>query len=134
MTFDIAANGWHGARPEAGIRTLDEADMAKPELGDKHTCASCGARFFDLGKEPAICPKCGTEQPIEPPKLKRAAPMPDEVKKPAKQAAEETEETDVDDAVDTGDDDILEDADEIDDSDEIDADIEVERDSEDTER
>ena len=27
--------------------------------GIKHTCASCETRFFDLNKQPAICPKCG---------------------------------------------------------------------------
>ncbi|MGH6812263.1 MAG: TIGR02300 family protein [Methylocella sp.] len=34
--------------------------MAKPELGNKHQCQNCGARFFDLNKSPATCPKCGT--------------------------------------------------------------------------
>jgi uncharacterized protein (TIGR02300 family) len=47
--------------------------MAKPELGTKRVCVSCGARFYDLGKQPAICPKCSTEQPAEQPRLRRAA-------------------------------------------------------------
>ena len=34
--------------------------MAKPELGNKHQCQNCGARFFDLNKSPVTCPKCGT--------------------------------------------------------------------------
>ena len=34
--------------------------MAKPELGTKRLCASCGAKFYDLSKDPIICPKCGT--------------------------------------------------------------------------
>ena len=34
--------------------------MAKPELGTKHQCQNCGAKFFDLNKDPIICPKCGT--------------------------------------------------------------------------
>ena len=34
--------------------------MAKPELGSKRQCMSCGAKFYDLNKDPAICPKCGT--------------------------------------------------------------------------
>ncbi len=34
--------------------------MAKPELGNKHQCQNCGAKFFDLNKDPIICPKCGT--------------------------------------------------------------------------
>ena len=34
--------------------------MAKAELGMKLTCESCGARFYDLNKQPGHCPKCGT--------------------------------------------------------------------------
>ena len=33
--------------------------MAKPELGSKHHCENCGARFFDLNRSPITCPKCG---------------------------------------------------------------------------
>ncbi len=29
--------------------------------GLKRICMSCGARFYDLGKNPIICPACGTE-------------------------------------------------------------------------
>ena len=34
--------------------------MAKPELGTKRQCQNCGAKFFDLNRDPIICPKCGT--------------------------------------------------------------------------
>ncbi len=34
--------------------------MAKPELGIKRLCASCGAKFYDLSKSPIVCPKCST--------------------------------------------------------------------------
>ena len=34
--------------------------MAKPELGTKRQCQNCGAKFFDLNKDPIICPKCAT--------------------------------------------------------------------------
>ena len=34
--------------------------MAKPELGAKRQCQACGAKFFDLNKDPIVCPKCGT--------------------------------------------------------------------------
>ncbi len=34
--------------------------MTKPELGNKHQCQNCGTKFFDLNKNPAVCPKCGT--------------------------------------------------------------------------
>jgi uncharacterized protein (TIGR02300 family) len=35
--------------------------MAKAEWGLKRTCQSCGARFYDLSKNPIECPKCGSE-------------------------------------------------------------------------
>jgi uncharacterized protein (TIGR02300 family) len=34
--------------------------VAKPELGSKRQCQNCGAKFFDLNKDPIVCPKCGT--------------------------------------------------------------------------
>ena len=34
--------------------------LAKPELGTKRQCQNCGAKFFDLNKDPIVCPKCGT--------------------------------------------------------------------------
>jgi uncharacterized protein (TIGR02300 family) len=34
--------------------------LSKPELGTKHQCQNCGAKFFDLNKDPIVCPKCGT--------------------------------------------------------------------------
>jgi uncharacterized protein (TIGR02300 family) len=29
-------------------------------LGTKHHCSHCETRFYDLNKDPAVCPKCGT--------------------------------------------------------------------------
>ncbi|HEM46397.1 MAG TPA: TIGR02300 family protein, partial [Alphaproteobacteria bacterium] len=34
--------------------------MAKPEWGTKRICQSCGAPFYDLRRDPIVCPKCGT--------------------------------------------------------------------------
>ncbi len=34
--------------------------MAKAELGTKRLCANCGAKFYDLSKDPIVCPKCNT--------------------------------------------------------------------------
>lgn len=36
--------------------------MANSKLGAKHDCHECGAKFYDLGKSPVVCPKCGTDQ------------------------------------------------------------------------
>lgn len=35
--------------------------MGKVDLGMKLSCESCGARFYDLNKQPAVCPKCGAK-------------------------------------------------------------------------
>ncbi len=106
--------------------------MAKPELGEKHTCVSCGTRFFDLGKNPATCPNCATEQPAEQPRLKRSAPLPEEAKKVVKPVPADPDDVVVDD---DDDEDILEDADDIDDdADVIDADIDVQPENDDPER
>ena len=40
--------------------------MAKPELGQKQVCPNCQAKFYDLNRRPAHCPKCDTEfDPLE---------------------------------------------------------------------
>lgn len=35
--------------------------MANPELGAKQICPNCQAKFYDLNRRPAHCPKCGTD-------------------------------------------------------------------------
>jgi uncharacterized protein (TIGR02300 family) len=81
-----------------------EDDLGKVELGVKLTCDSCGARFYDLNKQPAKCPKCqavnsrpvvfkAPRRPIVDEEAKRAAAA-----AAAKPAPAEDEETgDVDD-------------------------------------
>ncbi len=34
--------------------------MAKPEWGLKRTCLNCGVRFYDMQRDPIICPSCET--------------------------------------------------------------------------
>ena len=34
--------------------------MAKPDLGAKRLCPSCGTKYFDFNRDPVVCPKCGT--------------------------------------------------------------------------
>ena len=33
--------------------------MSEPRWGVKRRCNSCEARFYDLGRDPIHCPKCG---------------------------------------------------------------------------
>lgn len=35
--------------------------MADPQLGAKQVCPNCQAKFYDLNRRPAHCPKCDTE-------------------------------------------------------------------------
>ena len=39
--------------------------LHRPELGTKRTCQHCGARFYDLSREPIVCPKCAHEHTAE---------------------------------------------------------------------
>jgi len=66
--------------------------VAKPELGTKRLCASCGAKFYDLNKTPITCPKCGTVFEVVPvttrPRPDQARPVREEVEAPEMEEAE----------------------------------------------
>lgn len=98
--------------------------MAKPEWGLKRTCLGCGARFYDMQRDPIVCPSCEAEfdplalvrprraRAAAASKAKAAAAPPDEA--PETETAEETVEEDaleIDDAAidldDDDDDDII---------------------------
>ena len=70
--------------------------MAHKNLGRKRRCASCGIKFYDLTKTPAICPACGTEfdpEVLLKSRRGRAAAKVDEAKTPPKE--EDVNEDDV---------------------------------------
>ncbi len=99
--------------------------MGRPELGRKCTCAGCHERFYDLNRSPAICPKCGIQQP---PANTRALalPRPIEIRRLQRQPAPMIAEDEV--AVETT---PGEDEDEVDDTDsedEIEEEINVDAD------
>lgn len=88
--------------------------MAKPEWGTKHSCQSCGVKYYDLGRSPAVCPKCGTE--FNPDALLRSrrtrpaapkAPKPDVAAKPD-EVADDLPEAEDDDVPEVADDDLPE--------------------------
>ncbi|MSO69282.1 MAG: TIGR02300 family protein [Alphaproteobacteria bacterium] len=59
--------------------------MVKAEWGVKRTCQSCSAKFYDMRREPVLCPKCGVVQDLEAvtrPRRSRAAPVAAEPKPP----------------------------------------------------
>lgn len=110
--------------------------MAKPELGTKRVCVSCSTRFYDLLKSPAVCPKCGTEQPIEQPRPRRGGGNVVEDKRVKKVVpVAEDVDVEVEGVEDVEEEDVLEAADDLeDDADAISSDIEVETDSDENER
>ena len=93
--------------------------MAKPELGLKRQCMSCGAKFYDLNKDPAVCPKCGTVfqattlSRVAAPVIARAAPEdeveiesagPELVSLDEVEAGEAEKDLPIDDEIDVGED------------------------------
>ena len=84
--------------------------MVKPEWGTKRLCPHCGARFYDMNRDPLTCPACSAA--IDPvaqsrprrtraaPKLAAAAAVVDTVRPAAVEPDEEVEiETEDDDEV-----------------------------------
>ncbi|MFT8863403.1 MAG: TIGR02300 family protein, partial [Acetobacter fabarum] len=91
--------------------------MSQPDLGTKRVCVSCGARFYDLNRAPAICPKCGTEQPALVPRLRRNSDSLSPVPASAAPIKKADEDIDIDTDDDTDDDDVMEDTADLDDDD-----------------
>ena len=57
--------------------------------GHKHTCSKCDARFFDLLKATATCPKCGTVDQTEIGRLAAIAALEAEIASEAVEIEEE---------------------------------------------
>ncbi len=69
----------HGNGEPVFSRPLQKGKLGvtKPEWGTKRECQNCGARFYDLKREPIVCPKCETVFAI-----KALKPKPSAEKKP----------------------------------------------------
>jgi uncharacterized protein (TIGR02300 family) len=73
-----------GKKAENSSRSVKPSSKKSPPpiaesggLGKKHTCYSCNVKFYDLGKEEKLCPKCGADQNSRPAikvKVPRSAP------------------------------------------------------------
>ena len=82
--------------------------MAKPEWGSKRNCQSCGAKFYDLMRNPILCPSCGAQfDPETTLRTRRTKPV--AVPKPAKAIPEEAQdkEEELETIADDDDDDLL---------------------------
>jgi uncharacterized protein (TIGR02300 family) len=79
--------------------------LANPELGSKQLCPNCQAKFYDLGKRPAHCPKCDHEfDPDEAVRNRRVraraiVPADDEVEDQVKAKETDDDEEEEDEAV-----------------------------------
>ena len=83
--------------------------MANPEWGTKRICQNCACKFYDMQREPIVCPKCQTEfDPEAFLKTRRSRPVatPDKEHVPAEVVPGATGDLDVEDA------EVLEDEDE----------------------
>lgn len=78
----------HGKEP--AIHRTRESLMSKEKRGTKRLCESCGKKFYDLGRDPIVCPSCDTPFVLEKPKPKpEVAPA---AAKPAEKVEEKKEE------------------------------------------
>ena len=89
-TNDEAARVLRDAEPSDHFPSKQEVLPRQPhlhnvrgsmaDLGRKHSCFKCQAKFYDLKKPKALCPKCGADQADAPPVS--AAPPPPPPKRP----------------------------------------------------
>ncbi|MEM9619394.1 MAG: TIGR02300 family protein [Pseudomonadota bacterium] len=96
IPFDSGLSSWQHKRLPTTYE-LATIEMTKPELGVKRDCPECGARFYDLNKEPAHCPKCDHEfipeallKPRKSPKEEAEAEKTDDPAKPAQETSLES--------------------------------------------
>lgn len=93
--------------------------MAKPEWGTKRICQSCGTPFYDLRRDPIVCPKC--EAVFDPEAILKSRKLKgtEEAEAPKKEAAETEEavEEEEEAALIEDEDDLLEDASDLEDED-----------------
>lgn len=71
--------------------------VAKPEWGTKRICPSCGTRYYDMRKDPPVCPSCATVfDPEALLKSRRARPIPADDTKKTPAAARDDDEAALD--------------------------------------
>jgi hypothetical protein len=78
------------ARPK---KPITPTGPRHPKLGFKWSCFNCGAKFYDLGKEEPICPKCEADQRDRPPEEPKSSGEPSKPKvvRPMAQLLDEEE-------------------------------------------
>jgi len=81
----LLTDGWRNdiRAAQLFIKRSPPEDQALPkaDLGDKHLCEGCGAKFYDMKKTPPTCPACGAVVELETKRKSRAAPAAPAAKK-----------------------------------------------------
>jgi uncharacterized protein (TIGR02300 family) len=71
--------------------------LASAELGAKQICPTCSSKFYDLGRRPAHCPKCGAEfdpeEALRSRRVRPRGPLPEEEAEEPRVVEAEAEET-----------------------------------------
>lgn len=73
LAFDKPRRAWQTPGFRAGrlspappaVFCEEVVGMVKAAWGTKRSCQNCGARFYDLSKNPITCPKCGQQHDPE---------------------------------------------------------------------
>ncbi|HAX91654.1 MAG TPA: TIGR02300 family protein [Rhodospirillaceae bacterium] len=86
--------------------------MAKAEWGLKRVCPQCATRYYDMKKNPPVCPSCGTS--FDPDTLTKSRRHRAAAEEKARKAAPVPEELDDIPVVADEADDVIEDIDELD--------------------
>ena len=78
--------------------------MVDPKFGTKRVCEACGDKFYDLNKNPVVCPLCGhsfdpsaASAPVTP--VAEAAPVQDPPEKDEDETSKDENEISLDDIV-----------------------------------
>jgi len=64
--------------------------MAKVDIGTKRVCPECDAKFYDLNRNPAVCPMC--QNSFDPAELDQNAVMPTAQLKPQANTEDDADE------------------------------------------
>lgn len=78
------------------------ATIDKAARGTKRTCQSCESKFYDLNRDPIVCPVCGTVYELAPVQEEEVVPAPVAAKPdtaPVKSETPDGEAVDEDDAL-----------------------------------
>lgn len=48
----------------------------REKFGDRHLCPACGCKFYDMHRNPPLCPRCGTDVSVARRVVEKEVPEP----------------------------------------------------------